>query len=54
MNKKVLNKATNQCKDEIKNALQTVFDTLNTGQKNKIIKDEEVKRIFDLYGVDYN
>ena len=36
---------------ETKNALQTVFDALNQGQQNKILKDEEVKALFDRYGV---
>jgi hypothetical protein len=36
---------------ETKEALQTVFDALNKGQQNKILKDEEVKALFDRYGV---
>lgn len=36
---------------ETKNALQTVFDALNKGQQNKILKNEEVKALFDRYGV---
>lgn len=38
-------------KAETKQALQTVFDALNKGQQNKILKDEEVKALFDRYGV---
>ena len=38
-------------KTETKNALQTVFDALNQGQQNKILKNEEVKALFDRYGV---
>jgi hypothetical protein len=38
-------------KTETKEALQTVFDALNKGQQNKILKDEEVKALFDRYGV---
>ena len=38
-------------KNETKDALQTVFDALNQGQQNKILKDEEVKALFDRYGV---
>jgi hypothetical protein len=33
--------------------LQTVFDALNKGQQNKILKNEEVKALFDRYGVEY-
>ena len=38
---------------ETRNALQTVYDTLNHGQQQKIIKDEKVKELFDRYGVEY-
>ena len=27
--------------------------TLNHGQQNKMLKDEAVKELFDLYGVEY-
>jgi hypothetical protein len=37
--------------DETKNALQTVYDALNKGQQQKILKDEEVKALFDRYEV---
>ena len=37
--------------DETKNALQTVYDALNQGQQKKILKDEEVKALFDRYEV---
>lgn len=40
-------------KCETRQALQTVFDALNQGQRQKLIKDEKVKALFDLYGVDY-
>ena len=42
-----------KAKEQTRNALQTVLDALNQGQKKKIIKNEAVKKIFDLYGVDY-
>lgn len=34
-------------------ALQTVYDALNSGQQKKIIKNEKVKALFDRYGVTY-
>lgn len=34
-------------------ALQTVYDSLNHGQQKQIIKNEKVKALFDLYGVEY-
>lgn len=53
MKKYVLNEAVNAARDETRNALQTVYDALNQGQQKKILKDESVKRLFDLYGVKY-
>ena len=53
MNKNTLNEAVARCKEETKNALQTVYDTLNQGQQKKIVKDEAVKALFDRYGVKY-
>lgn len=38
---------------ETKEALQTVYDALNQGQQNKLLKDEKVKELFDRYGVAY-
>ena len=32
-------------------ALQTVYDSLNKGQQQKLLKDENVKELFDRYGV---
>ena len=40
-------------KTETKNALQTIYDALNHGQQKKIIRNEEVKALFDRYGVEY-
>ena len=40
-------------KNETKDALQTVYDALNNGQQKKILKNEEVKALFDRYGVEY-
>ncbi len=53
MNKVKLNAAVADTKTETKKALQTVYDALNSGQKKKIVKDESVKALFDLYGVEY-
>ena len=39
--------------EETKVALKTVFDALNQGQQQKILKDENVKALFDHYGVVY-
>ena len=53
MTKAELNSAVVSAKTETKNALQTVYDSLNQGQQKKLVKDEKVKALFDLYGVDY-
>lgn len=53
MKKSELKTATEAAKTETKTALQTVYDALNQGQQKKIVKDEKVKALFDLYGVEY-
>lgn len=53
MTKETLDRAVAKAKTDTKDALQTVYDALNQGQKKKIVKDEKVKALFDLYGVDY-
>lgn len=53
MRKVELETAVVQAKTETKNALQTVYDSLNQGQQKQIVKDEAVKALFDLYGVEY-
>lgn len=54
MRKETLTLAVETAKTETKNALQTVYDSLNHGQQKKIVKDEKVKALFDLYGVEYD
>ena len=53
MKKAELKSAVSATKEETKVALQTVYDALNQGQQKKIVKDEKVKALFDLYGVEY-
>ena len=45
--------AANKVYEETRLALQTVYDALNHGQQQKILKDEKVKALFDHYGVAY-
>lgn len=54
MTKSELAAAVNVAKEETKTALQTVYDSMNKGQQKKIVKDEKVKALFDLYGVEYS
>ena len=53
MTKTELQEAVNKAKAETKEAMQTMYDALNQGQQKKIVKNEEVKKLFDLYGVQY-
>lgn len=43
----------NEVYEETKVALQLVYDSLNNGQQKKLLKDEDVKALFDRYGVVY-
>lgn len=45
--------AAEEVATDIKTALQTVYDALNQGQQQKILKDIRVKTLFDRYGVKY-
>lgn len=45
--------AANVVYEETKTALQTVYDALNKGQQQKLLKEESVKELFDRYGVEY-
>lgn len=53
MKKNELTQAVDIRISETKTALQTMYDALNHGQQKKIVKDESVKALFDLYGVEY-
>lgn len=37
---------------ETKDALQLVYDSLNQGQQNKLLKEEAIKELFERYGVE--
>lgn len=51
MKKTDLTAAVDARKDATKQALQTVYDALNLGQQQKILKNEAVAALFELYGV---
>lgn len=53
MSKGKWTEAAEEVKLNTKDALQLVYDTLNHGQQQKILKDEKVKELFDFYGVAY-
>ena len=52
MRKDKLTAAVSEAKTDTKTALQTVYDSLNQGQQKKILKDEKVRALFELYGVE--
>lgn len=39
---------------ETKQALQLVYDSLNQGQQNKLLKEPAIKELFEHYGVAYD
>ena len=53
MKRAELTAAVEAAKANTRNALQTVYDALNQGQQKQIVKDDGVKALFDLYGVEY-
>lgn len=53
MTKAELTKAVEAAKTETRDALQTMYDSMNNGQQKKIVKVKKVKALFDLYGVNY-
>lgn len=44
---------TNAVIEQIRVALQTMYDALNPGQQKQIVKHEEIKALFDRYSVIY-
>lgn len=52
MTKQELETKTDAAVNETHDALQTVVDALNQGQRKKLLKDEKVKAILDRYGVE--
>lgn len=52
MRKVELERKVDTVKDETREALQTLYDNLNPGQKKKIAKVPEVAELFGRYGVE--
>lgn len=52
MLKRELQKKTDAVVSETRAALQTVYDALNHGQQQKLLKDEAVAALFEQYGVE--
>ena len=53
MSKGKWTEAAEEVKLSTKDALQLVYDALNQGQQKKLLKEPEVKALFDFYGVAY-
>ena len=53
MTKGELSRAVGKCKDETRSALQTLFDNVNKGQRKQLVKNEQIKEMFDRFGVEY-
>ena len=53
MKKAELKSKVTATKTETKDALQLLFDNINRGQRKQIVKREEIKKLFDRYGVSY-
>ena len=53
MKKIELIEKTNELINNTKDALQTVYDSLNNGQKKQILKVKTVKELFDRYKIEY-
>lgn len=51
MTKTELNIRTTNAYQQTHDALQTVYDNLNKGQRDKLMKNAEVKAILKRYGV---
>ena len=49
--KQKLRENVKKAKSDTKAALQLIYDSLNNGQKKKIVKNEEVKKLLVFYGV---
>lgn len=49
-----LTRAVEAAKTETRDALQTMYDALNSGQQKQIVKVESVKALFNRFGVTYS
>lgn len=54
MKKANLERAVQARKSETSAALQLLYDNINKGQQKQLVKREEIKTLFDKYGVAYD
>lgn len=53
MTKQELRIAVDAAREETRMALQTVYDAMNQGQQQKLLKEDGVRALLDRYCVDY-
>lgn len=51
INREKLKENVSKTKNATKEALTTIYEALNPGQQKKTLKNEEVKRLLEFYGV---
>ncbi len=53
MDKTVLSERVAKVKSDTQTALQTLYENINKGQQKQLVKKQEIKELFDRYGVEY-
>ena len=53
MKKSELNRRMSDYKQITHDALQLIWDNTNKGQRNKMLKNEQIKELLDRCGVEY-
>lgn len=53
MTKTQLQAAVVAAKEETRDALQLLYDNINKGQRKQLVKREEIKTLFERFGVEY-
>lgn len=51
MTKAELRAALDAAKDEYSEGLQTIWDNTNKGQRNKMLKNDQIRAILERFGV---
>ena len=51
ISKEKLQENVSKTKSETKSALQLIYDSLNQGQRKKLVKNEEIYQLLKRYGI---
>ena len=54
ISKQKLRENVEKVKSDTKAALQLIYDSLNNGQQKKLLKNSEVKKLLEFYGIIYD